>query len=425
MNTQKIPMSKYSFALCLIITLSATSIAMTDEPFRPEAGKFPPLEKTHTYRGELVFVDHANRRGSLRVEGTGKFYRNDPHPFAMLPYGIVRYHGAPADLRDIPLGTMLHVRAFLPPDPKISAVPVLPVDSKDVDAGHYRGTGIFPAENHVLLLEDEPSRCQREGLVWKLKEVNLKNNEGMIIASLEPMEGGDGKSSEEKMTFDAATRIWRGRERIVIEDLIAEDAWPAQGKKSLGGQAVQLGFTWKPTSDGIFTRFHISDIWLDEKAMQHAAQLQTVTHRAFIRSRWMPAWIDAVDYGKFGRATVTATLFGGMDPGLYADFQKGSGAQINGAENTLKHTGGHYGPGHIASSGTILDVITATGDIPLGSSGVQIQFETELIIEGIRPGRVVRVRPTGWPLMQLPREEYLFETSAEDRFPTPAIFPKY
>jgi hypothetical protein len=95
------------------------------EPFRPEAGKFPPLEKAHSYRGELIFVDHANRRGSIRVQGSGMFFRNDPHPFAMLPYGIVRYHGAPADLRDIPLGTVLHVRAFLPPDPKTSAVPVL------------------------------------------------------------------------------------------------------------------------------------------------------------------------------------------------------------------------------------------------------------------------------------------------------------
>jgi hypothetical protein len=88
------------------------------EPFRPEAGKFPPLEKAHSYRGELVFVDHANRRGSIRVQGSGMFFRNDPHPFALLPYAIVRYHGAPADLRDIPLGTVLHVRAFLPPDPK-------------------------------------------------------------------------------------------------------------------------------------------------------------------------------------------------------------------------------------------------------------------------------------------------------------------
>lgn len=399
------------------------------EPFRPEAGKFPPLEQAHSYRGELVFVDHANRRGSLRIEGTGKFYRNDPHPFALLPYGIVRYHGAPADLRDIPLGTVMHVRAFLPPDPKISAVPVLPVDNKTKDAGHYRGTGTAPAENHILLLEDEPSHCLHAGMVWKLKEVELKNNAGKVIACREPKVGGRGNVREEELTFDAATRIWRGRERIRVADLVAEQAWPASGRKDLQGQAVLLGITWKPAPgdglSGAFTQFHISDIWLDDASIQHAAEFQTESHTAFIRSRWMPAWVDAVEYDKFGRATVTATLFGGMSVSLYADFQQGVGAQMNGAENTLKHTAGHYGPSHVASNGKILDVIQAVEEIPLGSSGIQIRFETDLIIEGIRPGRVVRVRPESWPKMQVPREEYLFEPGHEDRFPTPAIFPKY
>jgi len=31
------------------------------EVFRPEAGKFPPLEKAKAYMGQLAFVDHANR----------------------------------------------------------------------------------------------------------------------------------------------------------------------------------------------------------------------------------------------------------------------------------------------------------------------------------------------------------------------------
>ena len=128
-----------------------------EQPYRPEPGKFPALEKAHSYRGVLAFVDHANRRGSLRVETPGEFFRNAPHPFAMLPYGIVRYHGAPADLRDIPLSSVLHVRAFLPPDPKISSVPVF-----------GKGNPDRPAENHVLLLEDEPSYCLRDDLVWKL-----------------------------------------------------------------------------------------------------------------------------------------------------------------------------------------------------------------------------------------------------------------
>ena len=420
----RIPNPLWLAALCLGVSL-LTSAVTADEPFRPEAGKFPSLEKAHAYRGELVFVDHANRRGSIRVQGAGMFFRNDPHPFAMLPYGIVRYHGAPADLRDIPLGTVLHVQAFLPPDPKISAVPVLPVDNKKKDGNHNRGAGIAPAENHVLLLEDETSHCQREGMVWKLKEVDLKNNEGMIVASREPKEGKDGKASEETMTFDAATRIWRGRERLGIEDLIAEGIWPASGKKSLGGQAVLIGITWKPTPDGVFTRFHISDIWLDDAAMQRAARNQTETHKAFIRSRWMPAWVDAVEYGKFGRAKVTATLFGGMDESLYADFKKDAPAIMNAVENTMKHTHGAYGPAHMASRGSILEVTKTPGDAPLGSSAIQIRFETDLIIEGIRPGRVVRVRPAGWPQVQVPREEYLGDSSPEERFPTPGIFPKY
>ena len=252
-----------SLRICLTATFFMSALllsrhsAVADEPFRPEAGKFPPLEKAHSYCGELVFVYHANRRGSIRVEGSGMFRRNDPHPFAMLPYGIVRYQGAPADLRDIPLGTVLHVRAFLPPDPKTSAVPVLPVNNKEKDAHHNRGAGIFPAENHVLLLEDEPSHCQREGLIWKLKELEIKNREGMLIASREAKQGTNNKAGDETFTFDAATRVWRGSECLLIQHLIDEGTWPAEGKKSLGGQSVLLGITWKPTPGGVFMRFHI------------------------------------------------------------------------------------------------------------------------------------------------------------------------
>lgn len=405
---------------------SSIPVVVADEPFRPITGQFPPLEKAHSCRGELVFVDHANRRGSLRVQGSGMFFRNDPHPFALLPYAVVRHHGAPAELRDIPLGTLLHARAYLPPDPKISAVPVLPVDNKAKDGNHNRGAGTAPAENHVLLLEDEPSLCLREGLIWKLQEIDIRNNAGMIVASREPISGAAAKPSPEAMTFDAATRIWRGRECLTIEELIGEGLWPAEGKKSLDGQAALLGIIWKPTPDGIFTRFHISDIWLDDTSIQRASRQQTETHKAFIRSRWMAAWIDGVEYGKFGRATVTATLFGGMDESLYSDFKAGTSAMVSAVENTLKHTHGAYGPAHMSSRGTILAVTKAEGPVPLGSSGIQIQFETDLIIEGIRPGRVVRIRPGNWPLVNVPREEYLNDASSvEERFPTPAIFPKY
>jgi hypothetical protein len=419
----KLNFARWVSTLHLVLFILVSNARPEEQPFRPETGKFPPLEKAHSYRGELVFVDHANRRGSIRIQGEGMYFRNKPHPFAMLPYGIIRYHNAPAQLRDIPLGTVLHVRAFLPPDPKLSAVPVLPINNRNKTAG-YSGKGIAPAENHVILLEDEASHCLREGKVWELKEVNIKDGAGKIIARRESKNSGT-KAEEETLTFDAATRIWRGLKKLQVADLVHEGTWPESGKKSLKDQAVLLGITWRPTPDGVFTRFHVSDVWLDDVSIQRAARNQTETHKAFIRSRWMPGWVDAVEYGKFGTATVTATLFGGMDDSLYADFKKDVSAMMNPVENTLKHTHGAYGPRHMASRGPILEVKKLEGKAPLGSSGIQVTFKTDLILEGIRPGRVVRICPGSWPQVQIPREEYLGGNKPEERFPTPDIFPKY
>ncbi|MGA1618529.1 MAG: hypothetical protein ACO37F_08450, partial [Pirellulales bacterium] len=69
-----------------VVLLLACQLGFAEEPFRPQAGVFPPLAQAHSYRGQLIFLDHANRRGSLRVAGDGMFFRNSPHPFAMLPY---------------------------------------------------------------------------------------------------------------------------------------------------------------------------------------------------------------------------------------------------------------------------------------------------------------------------------------------------
>jgi hypothetical protein len=323
----------------------------------------------------------------------------------------------------------MHAHGFLPPDPKTSSVPVLPPNNKDKDAGHYRGTGIFPAENHILLLEDEPSHCRRNGLMWKILEVEVKNEEGTIVAKRVPKTRDGDKNEPQTMTFDSATRIWQGRESIRVSDLISQKVWPESGKKEIKDQSVLLGITWKPAPgdglSGAFTRFHISDIWLDDQSIEHAAYFQTQKNNHFIRTRWMPAFVNEVKYGKFGQATATLTLFGGMDQALYDDFKKESGGQINGAENTLKHTASHYGPGHMASNGKIVQVTKQEGKIPLGSSGIEVGFKTDQIIEAIRPGRVVKIRPDSWPKSQIPREEYLFHNTPELRFPTPDIFPKY
>ena len=210
----------------------------------------------------------------------------------------------------------------------------------------------------------------------------------------------------------------------VAADLVHDGTWPESGKKSLDDLAVLLSITWKSTPDGVFTRFHVSDVWLDDFAMQRASHNQTETHKAFIRSCWMPGWIDAVEYGKFGTATVTATLFGGMDDSLYTDFKKGVSAMMNPVENTLKHTHGAYGPCHMVSQ-SVLEVKKLQGKAPLGSSGIQVRFKTHLILKRIRTRRVVRLCPESWPQVQISREEYLGGNKPAERFPTPDIFPKY
>ena len=209
--------------ILLIFTLSVlaslSSPAVGDDPFRPKPGEFPPPAEAKAYRGELVFVDHVNRRGSLRLHVDGHFQEGRLHNFAMLPYGMITYRGAPAELRDIPIGTVLYGRFYLPPNPDTSAVP-------NVKGGDKTS----PAETHAILLEDGPSLCQREGKAWKLSSVEMKGSEGFIRASLDRPEGGDGLGGEHKLTVDQSTRVWRGRELLGINDLVAEGVWPADGK---------------------------------------------------------------------------------------------------------------------------------------------------------------------------------------------------
>ena len=398
----------FELSMLFFMFVGFTCDLRADEPFRPKPGEFPPLAAAKAYRGELVFVDHVNRRGSLRLHIDGHFNEGRLHHFAILPYGMIRYQGAPAELRDIPIGTVLYGRFYLPPDSATSAVPNVKGD--DVTA---------PAENSAVLLEDGPSLCLREGKAWKLKSVEVKGAEGVITASLDKVENGEGLpaeglAGEHKLTIDGSTRIWRGRELLGMHELIAEEIWPVEGSRKLDDQPVQVSLTWHPQY--LYQQFHIADIWLDTTAMNVASELQKQRHIRHIRTRWMPAWVDSIEYGKFGHATITATLFGGMDQSLYADFKPGVGGKMAAAEDTLRT----WWPDHDGMDGTITSV-EAVKEVPLtGSSGIKIQFEVPLILEGFRPGRIVRIRPHNWPNVKPPVEEQV--RSFEDRWPRPDVF---
>ena len=391
--------------LPLSLILLASFANAGEVPYRPTPGQFPDISKAQSYRGELVFVDHVNRRGSLRLQVDGDYREGRLHHFAMLPYGMIRYRGGPAELRDIPIGTVLYGRFFLPPEPKTSVVP------------QRKGTYVYqPAETHAILLEDGPSLCLREGKAWKAKEVEINGDSGTLTASLERKEGGECLGGEHKMTLDRSTRIWRGRELLGVKDLIEEAVWPQEGNKSLDGQALQLALSWHPRY--LYQQFHVTDIWLDEKAMEVAAERQAGVNHRHIRHRWMPAVVDSIEYGKFGHAKVLVTLFGGMDDSLYKDFTIGSHGQMAVAEDTLRT----YWKDHDGMEGKIESVELLEGEPQFGSSGIQVLYSMNLILEGFRPGRIVRVRPGNWPKAKPPYEENI--KGYDSRWPSPDIFSK-
>ena len=403
----------YFHILCLFYVFFTGLGFAEDKPFRPVMGEFPPADKAKSFIGEITFLDYEHRRGSIRIVRDGnRAFRAIETPFAMLPYGMVRYHGAPADLRDLPLGTVMHGQFYLPPDPKFSLVP-------DVNE-----------HNHAILLEDEASFCLRQGLVWKLKQVEIRDDEGMIKASRVAKHGNGQEAKVEDITVDSTTRFWRGREQLFLKDMIAEGLWPKSGTKNLADKAVYLGLTWQPIPEwnkgkGLpFNRYHISDIWLDDQAFKRAQEYQTEVHKELLLSRWMPAWVDEIKYGKAGKGEITVTLFGGMDPSLYAKFKKGAKVNVGAATFSLKHANGlHAGIQHASAYSSVLGIMEQKESAPLGSSGIQLRLKPELLIEGFRPSRIVRIGFGDTPRATIPRNEYNF--GIHEFFPSTDIYTKF
>jgi hypothetical protein len=122
-------------------------------------------------------------------------------------------------------------------------------------------------------------------------------------------------------------------------------------------------------------------------------------HHIYIRQRGLAGWVNAVDNKQ---RIVTITFFGGVDHQLFNEVIKGEQAGIAVSLESLMT----YDPVNDRKRGPVLEIKT----VPLqpGSSGVQIQVQPDLLLEGYRPGRIVRVYPGSWPVIALPREEQFF-----------------
>ncbi|MDA0253560.1 MAG: hypothetical protein O3A18_01600 [Planctomycetota bacterium] len=352
----------------------------------PKPGEFPPAGAGVQTAGDLVVVDPMNRRGGLRID-RGPGTPEKRLFFQMLPYGMARYHGAPAELRDIPPGTHVHVRLLLPPEAEKDLVPPLSEEEAKNPANRLL------RYTHALEIEDDFSFYSRRGRAWKVValEPGVGLKESRFELTLDPegpaVEGG----VNERMNFvlDTSTRIWKER-RLVSRDAIEP------------GQIVQVNLTWSMPNQK--QEYGITDLWLDEESRAAFTELQRENHLMHQKSRFVPGWVDAVENGDTGRGVVTVTLFGGMDPSLYEELEtaKDKVLQLTVAEPTLRTWLYHQ---ENAPRGNVVSW-SRVPEPPPGSSGIQLKLDVELR-QGFMPGRVVRAKRPGWIYVLLPHDEWL------------------
>lgn len=350
-------------------------------------GQFPPEGSAHAVSGELMCVDHLERRFQIRVD------RNDsqdrgvwdlPLDATMLPYGSIYYQGAPAALQDIPLGTHLHGLFYLAdPDDKTP----LP------DTAYKRKTPEFEFRR-CFRIEDDFTFNARQRQLWNIDTVDLTTMK--LTATLQD----DGKASGQPKIFDllASTRVFQGKG---FTDL----------KALQPGQTFLCNLTWVT----LYGPGRITDLWLDEPARALATAQQLERHRNHTRERGLAGWVTAVeDEPQF----VTVTFFGGVDPKLFTELtiiDPNAPPPKDGSPPPTEPRGGlavaratlmTYDPVNDRKTGGVLDVKKIPAEP--GSSGIQIKLKMDMMLEGYRPKSIVRFYPPTWKVIALPREEEFF-----------------
>lgn len=361
----------------LLVVAAAWTVAAAGPP-DPLPSAFAPPDEPVYLSGELVLIDPINRRGGLRIDGgaNGRYSDGPLHYFAVLPCGTVRYHGAPAELRDIPYGTHLHGYFHLPPAGEEATIPPLPAEQRRHEI----------PQNHAISLADDFSHYQGQGQAWKI--VALDTTKGKLEVAPAGALAKDGIRDTRTFDIDDTVRIWKQR------SLVALDAIQPR-------QEVQMNLAWSAGNSGD-GQFSIGDLWLDDESRRAATELQRRRHVRYQQQRWLPARVDHVEHFDHGGGILTLTLVGGMDASLYEDLRatRNAGFFIAAAEKTLR-TYRHRGD---RKFGKVLSW-TEASDPPPGSSGIQFTVKFAEFVDGYRPGRYVRVKSDRWPFVSMPPEE--------------------
>ena len=394
------PVSVRNFALCALIGLiafTADSQAQKEAPRKKDAKAKPspynqlkagesPAEETATYfGGELIVLDRINRTGQFRLDRTDNQNRGNwdlPLIFTMLPYGCIVYHGAPAELRDIPLGTHLHGLFYW--DDAIAQSPRTKelLNERRIAANEY-------GFHWVLRFEDDFSYFRRQKRAWRVDAIDLEKK--TLTATGIGLDGKNPDKMASVFQIPDATRVWKGNGFGSLADLKE-------------GALVLINFTYRTMK----LSGRCTDIWIDAESQARAAARQLEVHRLYQRDHGLAGWVEKVD--DVAR-TMTVTLFEGFDPKLKEDFgQKVTIkdmvvpplVRVAVAEESLRT----YDPINDTKMAPILEMKSVP--VVPGSSGWQITCRPDLMLEGFRTRRIVRLYAGIWGVVDLPREEKLF-----------------
>ena len=335
--------------------------------FQLKPAEFPPPGSSHAVSGELIALDPINRTGLLRPDRDDTQRRGDwdtPRPFVLLPYGSIVYRGAPAELRDIPLGTHLHGQFYADP---------IPAPAK-------KGAPPIPATfTRVIRLEDDFSFHLRQGRSWRVDAIDP------VVGTL-TLTGmaKDGKADPKPVAFRVGptTRVWKGRGFATLADVAV-------------GQMVQVNLTICTLKGP----GRATDLWLDEESRSLAMAHQLEIHRLFQREHGLAGWIANVDNKK---GIVEVVLFNGFDPKLLDAFAPETPVAAAVAEDSLRT----WDQINDVKRGPLIAL--DRGPVAPGNSGVRVRFRPSNLLEGYRPGRVVRLFAGEWKVDDLPREERLY-----------------
>lgn len=411
------------FIVALVSFFSLTHAADKPDPRIALDSAFPEAKAGKPFSGELILVEHVNRRGILRLDRDGtinKYFWDLPHHFQMLPYADIQYHGAAADFADIPLGTHLHGVLYLGPEGDFQVKP----PETGYDASKMANPdlrSIVSQYSRVLSFEDDFSYHQKRGEGWKITafgpdKSNLTVERVHLDKGNAVKDATDGIKPIQALHLDRGARIWKGREIAAIEDLAI-------------GQIVQINVTWATLYGATKEEGLCRDIWIDATSREAAIQQQRQIYVAQQKRMGAPALVLKTESTPGGGASGYATiaLAAGIDPEIIDSIKPKTALDMWPVDPTLRNWGSY-------ATGSVLEV-TRIDHPPAGHSGVQVRLRLGELLEGFRKGRTLRIalRETGTkprPSEDFPREFSLYPNDTRifhvapkavaDRDPEPA-----